>query len=119
MDNGILFTGSPDEIVKACPREFFNKTDTWHALAQSIMTNDVSCSNWKFVDSDRITEQCMYLDTLCSNTTIEAKDKIAIVSWMLSSMLTEVPIYTPPREKGKLRKPPRGITEKLARKKTA
>jgi hypothetical protein len=86
------FEGYPidiEELIKACPKKFYEIND-WTIYAQeTLIKRAENLSNWAWKSEDKIQQYLCLLALV--NEPLEYKHKIAIISWMLSEMLLNVP----------------------------
>lgn len=103
--NQILFIGKPEllgglsneqELAQACP-EKFKDNNPWSTYAMKLFYMGGNIENWKWKSNDlaeRSTQRNCF-EGLLGSWDVRHEDKESIAGWMLSEMLTEVPVYVP------------------------
>ena len=85
------------ELAKACPYKF--KKDNHWTRYVTLFPNkgSVDTANWKWKSDDTMERshqlKCLY--GVLKALGLWPEDKLAVASWMLSEMLSEVPVYLP------------------------
>ena len=88
-----------EELVKLCPREFYEPSNPWSTLGMKIFHKGAVISNWKWKSDDLEVkeDQAACLHGLLGTYNIGHHDKRAVAGWMLSEMLSEVPEHIVPQ----------------------
>lgn len=84
-----------DELARICPQEF-KKRNPWSDYASKVFYEGAIIDNWQWKSNDpavqRRQKEC-FSGVLSGFMPHEKKE--AVAGWMLSEMLTEVPVYIP------------------------
>lgn len=100
-----LFAGEPNflgglsneqELALVCPKKF-KEENPWSSYAMKLFYKGGNIANWKWKSDDlaeRNTQRNCF-EGLLGSWDVRHEDKGSIAGWMLSVMLTEVPVYVP------------------------
>jgi hypothetical protein len=80
--------------VKLCPKEFKKEGNPWSVYANKIIESgqiDSRGWQWKTEDKEEREKQLFILDKWLG-IFLPCKEKIAAAGWMLSEILSEVPV---------------------------
>lgn len=104
-----LFAGQPgllgglsneEELAGACPSEF-RKYNPWSEYAMQLFYRGADISDWKWKSENESERkwQSLCFNALLATFGVSHRDKEVVAGWMLSEMLTEVPVHCYPRSK--------------------
>lgn len=81
------------ELVKHIPKEFRDWNNPWCRHSMDIFFRGGNTKDWKWRSSDQQVrnQQLRCWKAALSSFETKHEDKVALVGWMLSKMLTEVP----------------------------
>lgn len=107
-----LFAGRPKltggltnekELLLLCP-EKFKSCNIWSSYADFLFLIGGNIANWSWKSTNTQIQdyQLYYFKSLLRTHTLQYKERKAIAGWMLSEMLSEVPIFIPIEQPNKL-----------------
>jgi hypothetical protein len=86
-------------LHKNCPQEFYDPRNEWTAYARNIFAEGGDFRNWNRKQEHAVEQEkksiCFVNLLYSANSLLRPEVRIFILGWMLSEMLTEVPIHRP------------------------
>ena len=85
-------------LLMLCPDKFKLFSNPWNILAFQVLTLGADMKDWDFKSPGRevAVKQLSLLRAVRRTPALSADGRVALAGWMLSEMLTEVPVYVFP-----------------------